>query len=125
MYESPINVYFSEVEMQFDSAVLRAVQRVGIDVDKNELVKALAYDRNQYDRGYLDGLMFHPAIVTNADRIRAMTDEELAKFLQKTRGGCRALTTESYVCDFYADDLNADCKACWLDWLKQESKNES
>lgn len=51
---------------------------------------------------------------TNADRIRAMTDEELAEFLQKNRGGCKALTTKSYVCD------NTDCKACWLDWLKQE-----
>ena len=52
---------------------------------------------------------------TNADHIRAMTDDELAEFLQKNRGGCRALTTESYVCDFYMDDLNTDCKSCWLD----------
>ena len=121
MYESPINVYFSEVKMQFDDAVCRAVQHVGIDVDKNELVKALAYDRNQYNRGYLDGLMFCPAVVTNADRIRAMTDEDLAGFLHKNRGGCRALTTESYVCDFYTENFDTDCKACWLDWLKQEA----
>ena len=53
---------------------------------------------------------------TNADRIRAMTDEELAELLQKNRGGCRALTTESYVCD------NTDCKSCWLEWLKQEAE---
>ena len=60
--------------------------------------------------------------ITNADRIRSMTDEELAEFLQKNhdRSGCRALTTESYICDFYKDDLNTDCKKCWLDWLKQE-----
>jgi len=57
---------------------------------------------------------------TNADRIRSMTDEELADCLSKNRGGCRALTTESYVCDFYTDDLNTDCKACWLDWLQKE-----
>ena len=61
----------------------------------------------------------HPS---NADRIRAMTDEELAELLHKNRGGCRALTTESYVCDFYTEDLNTDCKACWLDWLKQEAE---
>ena len=57
---------------------------------------------------------------TNADRIRAMTDEDLAEFLN--RGGCKALTTESYVCDFYTDDLQTDCSACWLDWLKQEAE---
>ena len=61
-----------------------------------------------------------PKLPTNADHIRAMTDEELAEFLQKNRGGCRALTTESYVCDFYMDDLNTDCKSCWLDWLKEK-----
>lgn len=77
--------------------------------------------RPQYDRPQ-----------THADRIRAMTDEELAEFLQKNRGGCRALTTESYVCDFHTDDLNtgavihfsAICKSCWLDWLRQEVDNE-
>ena len=58
---------------------------------------------------------------TNGDRIRAMTDDELADFLSKSRGGCRALTTESYVCDYYYDDnLNTDCHKCWLDWLNQE-----
>ena len=58
---------------------------------------------------------------TNYDRIIS-TPEELAEFLAKSRGGCRALTTKSYVCDFYDDDLNTDCKACWLDWLKQEAQ---
>lgn len=62
-----------------------------------------------------------PQPLTNYDRIISKTPEELAEFLQKNRGGCRALTTESYVCDFYTDDLNTDCKACWLDWLKQEA----
>lgn len=60
--------------------------------------------------------------VTNYDRLVSMTPEELAEFLSKNRGSCRALTTESYVCDFYTDDLNTDCKACWLDWLKQGVK---
>lgn len=59
--------------------------------------------------------------VTNYDRI-SKSPEELAEFLSKNRGGCRALTTESYVCDFYTDDLNTDCKACWLDWLRREAK---
>ena len=81
MYESPINAYFGEVETKFNGAVFKAIQSVGIDVNKDELIKALAYDREQYERGYHDGLMFHPAIITNADRIRAMTDEELAVWI--------------------------------------------
>ena len=105
MYESPINVYFGEVETQFDGAVFKAIQSVGIDVNKDELIKALAYDREQYERGYHDGLMFHPAIITNADRIRAMTDEELADEL---------LTAFAA---FYDVEWSKDAV---LDWLKQE-----
>ena len=54
---------------------------------------------------------------TNADRIRSMTDEELAELLPgksawncppntKEKGGCRA----------------SGCVSCWLDWLKQEAE---
>lgn len=54
MYESPIEVIYQNVQAQFEDAVLKAVQKVGINVDRDELVKALAYDRGQYARGYAD-----------------------------------------------------------------------
>lgn len=38
-----------------DGQILKAVQNVGIDVDKSELLRALKYDRNQYEKGYEDG----------------------------------------------------------------------
>lgn len=51
--------------------------------------------------------------MTNADRIRQMTDEELADFLDGFLcyqvGECRA------------DDI--DCQECCLKWLKQEAVN--
>ena len=51
--------------------------------------------------------------ITNADRIRAMSDEELAKKLQ-------------YMCPVGADciKMSGDCKSCWLDWLQQPSEEE-
>lgn len=39
----------------FDDMVFRAVEEVGIEVDRDELIKALAYDRGQYEKGYGDG----------------------------------------------------------------------
>lgn len=42
---------------QQDEQTLQAIQKVGIKVDKDELVKALAYDRKQYEKGYVDGVM--------------------------------------------------------------------
>ena len=58
----------------------------------------------------------NPEPVTNADRIRAMTDEELAEFM----------------CHSVSPSCVANCSACeaaefcymghvgWLDWLKKE-----
>lgn len=49
--------------------------------------------------------------MTNADRIRAMTDEELAEWLvHKTEG-------DGF--DGYEEMVNA-----WLDWLKEEIDDE-
>lgn len=56
--------------------------------------------------------------MANADKIRAMTDEELAEFMERA-GGCGAVFDKQY-CN------NRKCsETCWLDWLKQESTNES
>ena len=57
-YKSPIETIWSDIEYdygeQFDQMVLTAVQSVGITVNKEELVKALAYDREQYRKGWED-----------------------------------------------------------------------
>lgn len=56
MWESPINAIQSEMRMQYEDGVMKAVQRVGFDVNKEELAKALQYDREQYDKGYADAI---------------------------------------------------------------------
>ena len=55
MYKSPIDIYYGQMETQLEGSVLRAVQKVGVNVDKEELIRALKYDRDQYDKGYSDG----------------------------------------------------------------------
>ena len=40
--------------MALDNEILKAVQNVGVNVDKEELLKALQYDRGQYQKGYDD-----------------------------------------------------------------------
>lgn len=60
MYESPIELITSEiassVSKRMDNDIYQAVCNVGIIVNKDELVKALEYDRNQYDKGFKDGV---------------------------------------------------------------------
>ena len=55
-YKSPITQICDEMRMYHEGECLKAVQRVGFDVNKEELAKALAYDRGQYEKGYEDGL---------------------------------------------------------------------
>lgn len=56
MWDSPINVLYNDVVTKLEGGVLKAVQDVGITVDKQELIKALQYDRDSYRRGYTDGV---------------------------------------------------------------------
>ena len=61
-WESPINLitnYTDELVKNLEAAqeecVMRAVANVGVYVEKDELLKALAYDRDQYTIGWHDG----------------------------------------------------------------------
>ena len=55
MYESPINIIHGQMQTQMEGDIFRAVQSYAVDVDKGELLRALKYDRDQYDKGYADG----------------------------------------------------------------------
>ena len=119
-YKSPINVYWSEIETNFDDAVFRAVQHCGIDVNKDELIKALAYDREQYDRGYHDGLMFRLPVLTNAEKIRNMTDEDLAEYLASVANdGGGSCAPGCYDCSTH------NCKEAWLNWLMEDAEGSA
>ena len=59
MYLSPINKMYADITEQMmkqeeDRIMYTVKQTVGYDVDKNELIRALQYDRQQYDKGYKD-----------------------------------------------------------------------
>ncbi len=63
MYESPIEFIESvadhfaiEIQKAKDESVYQAVSKIGIVVDKEELLKALRYDRDQYNKGYAAGV---------------------------------------------------------------------
>lgn len=59
--------------------------------------------------------LFSPIKQTNADRIRNMTDEELAGFLKEVK--------EDYQ---WANPDYPDCEDCgeWLNWLQSEAEME-
>lgn len=54
-YKSPIDIVVGKFNTQIENNVFKAVQDYGISVDKDELIKALKYDRDQYEHGFKDG----------------------------------------------------------------------
>lgn len=54
-YESPITMIMDQMRIHQEGEIFTAVQNIGVHVDKEELIKALAYDRNQYEKGLKDG----------------------------------------------------------------------
>ena len=55
MYESMIKVIEEQANAHLEQEIMSVVKRVGISVDKEELIRALKYDRGQYEKGYEDG----------------------------------------------------------------------
>lgn len=51
---------------------------------------------------------------SNGDRLRAMTDDDFARFMYRY-GGCPPTKPEACL---------AKCNKCWERWLKEEAKND-
>ena len=54
-YESPISIYAKDVSTQLEDEVLKVIQSYSIFINREELIRALKYDRDQYDKGFEDG----------------------------------------------------------------------
>ena len=54
-YESPIQTYIGQMRIEEEGNIIRAVQDRITDIDEEELMKALCYDRDQHEKGYIAG----------------------------------------------------------------------
>ena len=67
MYDPPIQIMESlntavcdairKIQAEREAYVFQVIENIGVIVDKEELIKALQYDRGQYDKGYKDGYL--------------------------------------------------------------------
>ena len=54
-YQSPIRQIETVMKDAIEDAFMKEIKiAVGLDIDKNELIRALKYDREQYQKGYED-----------------------------------------------------------------------
>ena len=57
-YVPPIKMVMGDLMARAEDSCVKYCQQVGFDVDKEELTKALQYDRGQYDKGFDDGVKY-------------------------------------------------------------------
>jgi len=54
-YKSPVQLITNQMQTKLEGQILEAIQNVGVVVDKEELIKAMNYDRDQYASGFENG----------------------------------------------------------------------
>lgn len=118
MWESPIIKQLPEVKYDFDDEVMKIVASYDIDVNKEELLKALQYDRNQYEKGYADG--YARAIDKFVRKIIRRLEEKIAKrisFVGMSDKECGLYAEGIEIANEIAEQIKNDAE-------KQESVNQ-
>lgn len=93
-YESPIRMIVGELETKMEADTMSVIQRYGIDVDKEELIKALNYDREQYEKGYREA----------QSKLKPM-----CKYLTKCMSHPDISREYHDWCGLYGEDCNCQC----------------
>lgn len=90
MYRPPIDMLITDIQHQIaqqqDEEVYKAVVSVGINVDKEELLRALRYDRDQYEKGFADGKADALRWIPVTERLPEMRDDGFADAFLVTDG---------------------------------------
>ncbi len=112
-YESPIKVIQEQLTLKMEDDILKAIQKYNIEVDKEELLKALAYDRDQYMKGYEEGR----ASAFNVERIAEELIEALKKQTPK-KPLYIGLDNACSECETYIFEKDKYCPRCGqaIDW---------
>lgn len=87
-YKSPINIIQEKITTELDNDVLKAIINVGIKVNKDELIKALEYDRNQYLQGYEEAKEIYGKALDKACEELAYRDNCLIMGIEEWKEWC-------------------------------------
>lgn len=82
-WESPITKIYGDIHNKIlrqdeENYIYAITQAIGYEVDKEELIRALQYDREQYDKGYNDGVK--ETFVEELEKIREEMIEKCKEY---------------------------------------------
>lgn len=70
MYTPPIQLFIQEENAKMEEMIYTQIKKVGIEVDKEQLLRALRYDRDQYNQGYQDAIQRVNEYIQNPENYR-------------------------------------------------------
>lgn len=78
-YIPPVTICTQQIVDSVEDGIYKTVIGYGVDVDRNALIRALTYDRGQYEKGYHDGVVravnLLRAMIQKFEMSRTMKDE--------------------------------------------------
>lgn len=104
-YQSPITVKFygslsnEMIKFSEDTAHAEINATIGYNINKEELIKALTYDRHQYEKGYQDGkaeVKLETGWISVNDRLPPKEDSDYSVNVIITDGKCTSIGYYSY-----------------------------
>lgn len=118
-YESPIQMIMKEMVTKFENDCLSAVQSYGFNIDREELAKALKYDRDQYAKGYRNG---HIDGVLQGEKLYARPHGEWIDHSDEGYVEC-PFCGSATTCEDNKDELHY-CWNCGAEMRQEETKDD-
>ena len=108
MYESPIKIITGQIKTNYEDAIYSAVQNVGINVDREELLKALEYDRGQFEEGFKEGEKYILRHIRNLlpEWLYTAIEENIIKVGKLKYGNISTRKADSKEANFHNDFWN-------------------
>ena len=108
-WESPITKIYGEIRNEIvrydeENCIFSIEQAIGYKVDKEELVKALQYDREQYDKGYEDGAK--ETFVKELEKLKG----EIVELEKKMGQGIFTVELASEIVNDYITELKGEAE---------------
>ena len=112
-YKSPVEVIAEQFQVKMEKDVMNAIRSYRIFVDKDELIKALQYDRDQYIKGFEDGCKDRVDKLVEQVRADAITEfaERLKKYYSSFTGKTSTVLTAYHIDQIAKEMLGGDGNA--------------